>query len=255
MESIAERIIEQAIEASNGGACNLACQTAVPARAPAPSYAASPSEPAEVKHLFFQFRSNDEFIREGQRQQLTDLTAEHRRALVRLRKAVWQIARETRLLEKIYASRAANAAAAGNNTAQIQDWGKKTAAKDFLPRTVVIQSAWNTGFDVALTVESRSNGNARPAGKPALREAPALPAPPSASSSSELPPAPGGLTGRQRDVLTLMIRGMSNKEIARALGLAEGTVKVHVSALFNKLGTHHRTAAAVIGAQLLSHMH
>jgi DNA-binding CsgD family transcriptional regulator len=249
-----ERTIEQITETNSSAPCNLECTTAVPPRSLAPARAASPAEVAEVKHLFFQFRSNDEFIREGQRQKIADLTAEHRRALVRLRKAVWQIAKETRLLEKIYASRAANAVAARNGGAHMQDWGKNTAADDHLPRTVVIQSAWNRGFDVALTVESRNNVVSQIAGKPALREAPAIPVTPAAPA--DLAPAPaGGLTGRQRDVLNLMIRGMSNKEIARALGLAEGTVKVHVSALFNKLGTHHRTAAAVIGAQLLSHMH
>jgi DNA-binding NarL/FixJ family response regulator len=44
------------------------------------------------------------------------------------------------------------------------------------------------------------------------------------------------LSARQRDVFELIVRGLSNKEIARALNLAEGTVKIHVAALFRKLG-------------------
>ena len=44
------------------------------------------------------------------------------------------------------------------------------------------------------------------------------------------------LSPRQHDVLRLIVRGLSNKEIARALNLAEGTVKIHVAALFGKLG-------------------
>lgn len=60
------------------------------------------------------------------------------------------------------------------------------------------------------------------------------------------------LTPRQRDVLELLVEGKSNKEIARSLDLGEGTVKVHISALFRSLGTSSRSAAAVSGAKLLS---
>jgi DNA-binding NarL/FixJ family response regulator len=50
------------------------------------------------------------------------------------------------------------------------------------------------------------------------------------------------LTRRQYDVLKLMVRGLSNKEIARVLNLANGTVKIHVAALFGKLGVRRRAA-------------
>lgn len=60
------------------------------------------------------------------------------------------------------------------------------------------------------------------------------------------------LTPRQRDVLDLIVQGMSNKEIARALKLGVGTVKIHVAALFRKFGLYRRASVAVIGAQLLS---
>jgi ATP/maltotriose-dependent transcriptional regulator MalT len=60
------------------------------------------------------------------------------------------------------------------------------------------------------------------------------------------------LSGRQRDVLTLIVQGLSNKEIARALNLAEGTVKIHVAALFGKLRVHRRAAVAVASARFLS---
>ena len=59
------------------------------------------------------------------------------------------------------------------------------------------------------------------------------------------------LTKRQREVLDLITRGKSNKEIGRALGLGEGTVKVHVAALLRSLGVANRAAAAVTGAQVL----
>ena len=61
-------------------------------------------------------------------------------------------------------------------------------------------------------------------------------------------------TARQRDVLRLIVQGMSNKEIARALNLGEGTVKVHMAVLFRKLGVNRRAAVAGVGAQLLSEM-
>ncbi len=60
------------------------------------------------------------------------------------------------------------------------------------------------------------------------------------------------LTPRQRDVFELIVQGMSNKEIARNLRLAEGTVKIHIKALFAKLGVRRRAAVAVAGTRLLS---
>ena len=52
------------------------------------------------------------------------------------------------------------------------------------------------------------------------------------------------LTRRQREVLTLLATGKSNKEIARSLVISESTVKVHITAAFRLLGVHCRTAAA-----------
>ncbi len=60
------------------------------------------------------------------------------------------------------------------------------------------------------------------------------------------------LSPRQSEVLGLVIQGKSNKEIARELNLGEGTVKVHMSALFRCLGTSCRSATAAVGAKLLS---
>lgn len=57
------------------------------------------------------------------------------------------------------------------------------------------------------------------------------------------------LSPRQREVLSLMAKGCSNKEIARNLGLAEGTIKVHVNALFRSLGAHNRVTAVASLAQ------
>jgi len=58
------------------------------------------------------------------------------------------------------------------------------------------------------------------------------------------------LTVRQREVLTLIGAGRSNKEIARQLDLSENTVKIHVAAILRSLGVSNRTQAAVLARQL-----
>ncbi|HWV59573.1 MAG TPA: response regulator transcription factor [Sphingopyxis sp.] len=54
------------------------------------------------------------------------------------------------------------------------------------------------------------------------------------------------LTGRQLEVLSLLAAGRSNKEIARLLCIAEGTVKVHIAAAFRMLGVHNRVSAVAV---------
>lgn len=53
------------------------------------------------------------------------------------------------------------------------------------------------------------------------------------------------LTNREYEILTLIAKGMSNKVIARELGISDGTVKVHVKHLLKKLGLRSRVEAAV----------
>ena len=60
------------------------------------------------------------------------------------------------------------------------------------------------------------------------------------------------LSPQQREVLALIVQGLPNKEIARRLNLALGTVKIHVAVLFHKMNVTSRTAAAVAGARLLA---
>lgn len=60
-----------------------------------------------------------------------------------------------------------------------------------------------------------------------------------------------GLTARQREVLCLLAVGKPNKVIARELALSEGTVKIHLSAIFRVLDVNNRTEA-VLAAQQLS---
>ncbi len=58
-------------------------------------------------------------------------------------------------------------------------------------------------------------------------------------------PTSGQLTAREVEVLRLVARGMVNREIADALGIAENTVKNHVRSILEKLHLHSRVEAAV----------
>jgi two-component system, NarL family, nitrate/nitrite response regulator NarL len=57
------------------------------------------------------------------------------------------------------------------------------------------------------------------------------------------------LSHRQQEVATLLLQGNSNKVIARRLGLSEGTVKAHVSAIFQIIGARNRVEAVIIAAK------
>ena len=63
-------------------------------------------------------------------------------------------------------------------------------------------------------------------------------------------PAELGLTDRQMEVLALLLQGKSNKLICRELGLAEGTVKIHVTAVLKALNVTSRTQAVIAASRL-----
>jgi two-component system nitrate/nitrite response regulator NarL len=81
------------------------------------------------------------------------------------------------------------------------------------------------------------------------------PAPESAASTPALQPQPlaedvtlESLSAREREILVLIARGDSNKGIARALDIAETTVKVHVQHIFRKLNLSSRVQVAIYAA-------
>lgn len=59
------------------------------------------------------------------------------------------------------------------------------------------------------------------------------------------------LTPRQRQMLEGLIKGLSNKAIARAAGIAEGTVKMHLANLYRIIGATNRTQAAAVARRIL----
>lgn len=76
---------------------------------------------------------------------------------------------------------------------------------------------------------------------------PASPIPTPTPRPHQVTPTPAGnekllsITPRQRDVLAGIERGLSNKEIARDLGISDSTVKIHLAALFAHFGARNRT--------------
>jgi len=57
------------------------------------------------------------------------------------------------------------------------------------------------------------------------------------------------ITSREREVLAELTKGRSNREIGRALGVSEKTVKTHVSSVLAKLGVQDRTQAALLAVR------
>ena len=62
--------------------------------------------------------------------------------------------------------------------------------------------------------------------------------------------AAADLTPRQREVLELLARGCPNKEIAQRLGMAVGTVKIHMTAILRALDVKNRTQAVLVAMQM-----
>jgi DNA-binding NarL/FixJ family response regulator len=72
---------------------------------------------------------------------------------------------------------------------------------------------------------------------------------PATNAPDATPPWLAALTPRESDILRSVGRGLSNKEIARKLGLAEVTIKLHLSAIFRKMTVRSRTEAAVLAVK------
>jgi DNA-binding NarL/FixJ family response regulator len=118
-----------------------------------------------------------------------------------------------------------------------------------------------TAEQLARTVRAAARGEAllQPeiAGKVFSALAPATPDASSTASASSSTTGHSGaatpgeqLTEREREILALLARGATNRQIAERLYLREGTVKNHISSILAKLGVHDRTQAALKAKEL-----
>jgi two-component system nitrate/nitrite response regulator NarL len=57
------------------------------------------------------------------------------------------------------------------------------------------------------------------------------------------------ITPREREIMSAVLEGLSNKLICRKLGISEGTVKIHLHNIYEKLGIANRTMLAVLALQ------
>jgi DNA-binding NarL/FixJ family response regulator len=70
--------------------------------------------------------------------------------------------------------------------------------------------------------------------------------------SAAIPPEMAGLTAREREVLSLIIAGSSNREIAESLFISERTVKNHITRILSQLQVRDRTQAAMFAREYLT---
>lgn len=75
-----------------------------------------------------------------------------------------------------------------------------------------------------------------------------LRAPPKAEAAAESV-SPSKLSAREREIIVMLARGDSNKEIARVLNLSESTIKIHVQGILRKLNIAGRVQAAVYAVE------
>ncbi|MFB2918161.1 MULTISPECIES: response regulator transcription factor [Aerosakkonema] len=88
---------------------------------------------------------------------------------------------------------------------------------------------------------------------PGLMEKAIAPSPPSIPTQpTRLPPELAGLTPREREVLCLIVKGASNREIGEVLYISERTVKNHITSILSQLNLRDRTQAAMFASPFLS---
>jgi DNA-binding NarL/FixJ family response regulator len=128
-----------------------------------------------------------------------------------------------------------------DNVAKALDLG----ALGFIPKSAqreVMLGALKLVFSGGIYIPPQILARETPAAQPVPRQPEA--------SRRPVSPAELGLTGRQVDVLALMMQGKSNKAICRVLDLAEPTVKNHVTAILKALKVTNRTEAVLAVREL-----
>lgn len=115
----------------------------------------------------------------------------------------------------------------------------KTADSEELSRAILRAARGEASFSEAMTAKLAAAFRAEATAS--------SPVPLDAATPAE-PDALADLSPREREILELIARGDSNKEIARELSIAETTVKIHVQHILRKLNLSSRVQAAVVVA-------
>ncbi len=110
-----------------------------------------------------------------------------------------------------------------------------------------VQAVYKGIYQLDPAVANKVIGSlSRPQALSPARESPSVFSPSSQGSRAEaLAPRLAELTGREVEVLRLIAKGATNREIAEQLVISEGTVKNHISNLLSRLGLRDRTQAAI----------
>ena len=119
----------------------------------------------------------------------------------------------------------------GEATREIAEQALGAGAAGFIPKTLPAKSLVNAVRFMAMgeqyaPVDFMTSSDARPSG-----------------------PLADKLTSRELQMLQGLIKGGTNKEIARSLGIQEPTVKLHMKTLYRKIGAANRTQAALIARE------
>jgi DNA-binding NarL/FixJ family response regulator len=99
--------------------------------------------------------------------------------------------------------------------------------------------------DLAAAIRAVHNGYTQ-LGPGLIEKAISTPPPP------HIPPELAGLTAREREVLSLIVAGSSNREIAESLYISERTVKNHITRILSQLNVRDRTQAALLAREFLA---
>lgn len=123
---------------------------------------------------------------------------------------------------------------------------------------VLVLTTYDTDADITRAIEAGATGYLLKAERPdelfaaihaAAQGRPALSAPVAGRVMANLRRPRPALTGRERDILTQLARGIGNRDIARALYISEATVKTHLRRIYDKLGVDTRAGAVAVAKE------
>ncbi|MFH8678135.1 response regulator [Streptomyces lydicus] len=147
---------------------------------------------------------------------------------------------------------------AGQNTAYDSAHGAEHGAAGRGAPHVLVLTTYDTDADINRAIEAGATGYLLKAERPeelfsAIRAAAAgrstLSAPVAHRVLAQMRSPRPGLTDRELDILGQLARGLSNREIARALFISEATVKTHLGRIYDKLGVDTRAGAVSVAKE------